>query len=115
MAKEPQTTNETKIINDNDKNDKNNNDNVNDVSRSRRCNQKGLEFFREESLKNRTRCSKAIKKHIQQIEELLQCGSVKDAAGVLETLKNDHQEFARAHSRILGLGEGTDEDEQGEL
>ena len=125
VAKEPQTTNETKITNDNDKNDKNNNDNndnnnynnnnVNDGSRSRRCNEKGLEFFREESLKNRTRCSKAIHKHILQIEELLQCGGVKDAAGVLETLKKDHQEFARAHSRILGLGEGTDEDEQGGL
>ena len=100
-------TNKENVDNDNN-NKHDNNDNGADPSlRPRRCTEKGREFFKEESLKNRTRCLKTIQNHVKQIEDLLQSGSVNEAMEVIKTLMEVHEEFVRAHLRYQGFAEET--------
>ena len=100
-------TNKENVDNDNN-NKHDNNDNDADPSlRPRRCTEKGREFFKEESLKNRTRCLKTIQNHVKQIEDLLQSGSVNEAMEVIKTLMEVHEEFVTAHLRRQGFDEET--------
>ena len=110
VTKDPPCTNEMNTTNNNE-NDKNDNKNNTSEPRRRHCTEKGLAFFREESLKNRATSHRAIQGHAERIEELLQSGSVEEAAVVYKALEKSRKEFARAHSRVLGLGEDTEDDQ----
>ena len=83
-TKDLEPSNKTNIIN-NENNYENNDAN----QRSRKCTQKGSEFFREESLKSHSRSHKAILKHVKQIEELLQCGNVEEASNMFAALEEN--------------------------